>query len=54
MMSEEKLKEKITDIKKKIVSLEWDKQHNQLNFAKDALLNEYKEQLEKIEAELNA
>ncbi|MFH0876571.1 MAG: hypothetical protein V1859_11655 [archaeon] len=41
-------KKRIDELKKIIVTLEWDKKKNQLNYAKEAILKNYKEELEKI------
>lgn len=39
---------KISELKKKILILEWDKKRNQINFGKNVQLEEYKKELEEI------
>jgi len=48
-MEKEELNEKISELKKKIMTLEWDRQRNQINFGKTQQLNEFKKELEKLE-----
>lgn len=45
----EDLIEKVAELKKKIMTLEWDKERNQINFGKTSQLEEYKKELEKLE-----
>ena len=42
-------KEEMNDLKRKIMTLEWDKKLRQINFAKSNLLEGYKKQLSEIE-----
>ena len=51
-MNEEELLEKRSELKSKILILDWDKKMSQLNFGKNQHLEEYKKELEKIESEL--
>ena len=41
--------EKRSELKKKIMTLEWDRQRNQINFGKTRQLEEYKKELEELE-----
>ena len=45
----ENLTEKVSELKKKIMTLEWDRQKNQINFGKVKQLDEYKKELDKLE-----
>ena len=51
-MNEAELVEKRSELKKKILVLEWDKKRSQLNFGKNNQLEEYKKELETIENQL--
>lgn len=51
-MNEADLVEKRSELKKKILVLEWDKKRSQLNFGKNNQLEEYKKELETIENQL--
>jgi len=51
-MNEAELVEKRSELKKKILVLEWDKKRSQLNFGKNNQLEEYKKELDTIESEL--
>jgi len=39
----------VEELKRKIMTLEWDKKQRQLNFSKNDLLEEYKKQLSNIQ-----
>ena len=41
-----------SDLKRKILTLEWDKKRSQITFAKNTQLEECQKELERIEAEL--
>ena len=43
--------ERISELKKRIMTLELDKQKNQINFGKTGQLEEYKKELKEIESE---
>ncbi len=51
-MNEEELLEIRSDLRRKILTLEWDKKRSQLNFGKNQQLEECKKELENIENEL--
>ena len=51
-MNEEELLERRSDLRRKILTLEWDKKRSQLNFGKNQQLEECKKELENIENEL--
>ena len=53
-MNEEELLERRSELKKDILTLEWDKKMSQINFGKTQRLEECKKELEKIETELNS
>ena len=42
--------EEISELRKKILVLEWDKKRSQINFAKNMQLEEMKKQLKELEA----
>jgi len=46
----EDLIEKKSELRKKIMTLEWDKQRNQINFGKTQQLEECKKELEELES----
>ncbi len=48
-MSEE-LHERKIELKRKILTMEWDLKRNQLHFAKQQKLSQYKEELQQLEA----
>jgi len=52
-MSKEDLMDKKSELRKKILTLKWDKEQNQIGFAKTNQLEECKKELEMVEAELN-
>jgi hypothetical protein len=52
MANENELKEKLEEINRKLMVMEWDKSHNQLNPGKLGMYNELAEQRIKLEAEL--
>ena len=43
---------KISTLKRKILTLEWDKQRNQIHFARSKQLDEYKKQLQSLQTQL--
>ena len=47
---EEALLEKIDELKKKIMTLEWDRGRNQINFGKTRQLDQYKKELKDLES----
>ena len=47
-MSDKKMQDRISELRKKIMTLEWDKKRNQINFSKENVLKEYKQELKKI------
>lgn len=49
-----KLREKLGDINKKLLTMEWDKKRNQLNVGMETKYTELKEEHEKILAKINA
>jgi hypothetical protein len=49
---DETLVEQMQNLRKKIMTLEWDKKLRQINFSKNTLLEEYKQQLTEIEDKL--
>ncbi len=51
-MDKEDLTERRFELRARIHTLEWDKQHNQLNFAHNKLLDELKKELQTIESEI--
>ena len=51
-MEEPKLVEEISELRRKIMTLEWDKKRNQLNFGKNKHLEKLKEDLEKLNSNL--
>ena len=53
MPDEKELREKLEDIKKKLMVMEWDQSHNQLNAGKMGMFNELREQKLKLETELS-
>ena len=53
-MEQEELHKKRSELRTKIATLEWDKDHRQINFAKSMMLTKYKEEMQKIEDELKA
>ncbi len=48
-MNREELLERKSELKRKILTMDWDKKRSQLTFGKDQQLKECKEKLEKIE-----
>ena len=52
MVEDKEIKEKINDMKKKVMILEWDKGKNQLNPGKQVYLDNLKKEVEKLEEEL--
>jgi len=46
----EEIIERIEELRKKIMTLEWDREKNQLNFGKTSQLEECKKELEKLES----
>lgn len=51
-MDKPELIEKIAELKKKVLILEWDKKRSQINFGKNKQLEEYKKEIEAIENKL--
>jgi len=47
------LKEKLGDINKKLLTMEWDKKHNQLNSGMESKYTELKEEHDKIVKKIN-
>lgn len=54
MSNENEVKEKLEQVKKKIMIFEWDKSRNQLNAGKLPMFNELKEEQAKLEQELQS
>ena len=52
MADEKELRETLESIKRKLMVMEWDKNHNQLNSGKLGIYNELAEQKLKLETEL--
>ena len=52
MLNEELIEER-SELRKKVLTLEWDKRLRQINFSKNSMLEEYKKQLSDIEVKLN-
>ena len=52
-MTDEIIKRK-EELKRKILTLEWDKKLNQINYAKESKLKQFKEELKGIEDKLTA
>lgn len=50
---ENMLIEKRSELRQKIMTMEWDKKLNQINFSKEQMLKDYKKELEEIELALN-
>ena len=48
-----RMKERLNEIKKKLLTLEWDKDHNQLNFGMQGKYSELKEEHSKLTAMIN-
>jgi len=46
----EDLIERASQLRKRIMTLEWDKKRNQINFGRTRQLEEYKKELEEIDA----
>ena len=44
--------ERISELKRSIMTLEWDKQRNQINFGKTQQLEDYKKELVELEAKI--
>jgi hypothetical protein len=49
---DDSLKNRIEHLEKRILSLEWDKNRNQINFSKEGKLQEYKEELAEIKQQV--
>jgi len=47
------LKEKLSDINKRLLTLEWDKKHNQLNAGMEEKYTELKAEHDKLLAQIN-
>ena len=47
------LKEKLGEINKKLLTMEWDKEHNQLNAGMESTYTELKTEHDKIVAQIN-
>ena len=52
-MNEKELIKRKSELKRKIIAMEWDKKRNQLHFAKNNKLEECKKELEMVENKLN-
>ncbi len=52
-MEKDELKKRMSELKKRIMTLEWDKQHNQIHIGHDRQLEEMKKELKEIKKELN-
>ena len=48
-----RMKERLNEIKKKLLTLEWDKDHNQLNFGMQGKYSELKDEHSKLTAMIN-
>jgi hypothetical protein len=53
-MNRETIKERVSDIDKRLRTLEWDKRNNQLNAGMEARYTELKEEKERLSKELEA
>jgi len=53
-MDKDDLTERRFELRARVHTLEWDKQHNQLNFAHDKLLDELKKEIQRIDSEINS
>ena len=42
----------IKELNRKILTLEWDKKHHQINFSKQQQLEDFKKELEEVENQL--
>ena len=51
-MKNKELIERKDVLKRKIMTLEWDKKRNQINFSKESFLKKYRKELEDINLEL--
>jgi hypothetical protein len=49
---EQKLLDKKHELNRKILTLEWDKKHHNINFSKQKKLEHYKKELEEVENQL--
>ncbi len=54
MADENQLRETLESIKRKLMVMQWDKNHNQLNSGKLGMYNEMTEQKMKLETELSS
>jgi len=52
MSNENELREKLEEVKRKIMVMEWDKTRNQLNSGRLPIFNELKDEQVKLEQEL--
>ena len=53
MTKEEELQVRRSELKKKILTLEWDKKHRQINFSKNSQLEDLRAEFEEISKKLN-
>ena len=53
MPNENELKERLEEVRRKLMVMEWDQSHNQLNAGKMGMFNELREEKLKIETELS-
>jgi hypothetical protein len=51
-MEQDELHQRRSELRTKIATLEWDKDHRQINFAKKMMLTKYKEEMDSIEVQL--
>ncbi len=54
MTNEKETRERMDEVRRKIEVMEWDRGRNQFNPGKIGMYNELKEELEKLQAELNS
>ena len=47
------MKERLNELNRKILTLEWDKEHNQLNFGMEGKYSELKEERSKLTERIN-
>lgn len=53
-LKEEDILERLSDMRKTLLTLEWDKKHNQIHFGMEEKYNKLKEEYEALEKQLNA
>ncbi len=53
-MNEKELKKRRKELKRKVLTMEWDKKKNQIHFARNKKLQQYKKEIEDINQKLEA